>query len=215
MKNVIFLAPPLAGKGTFSEYLIKEYGYQHYSTGDLLREKAKRDEKLQNLLLSGSLVDDETILKIVKEVLQKRESSKPFILDGVPRTLHQAKNLDIILNDLGCNDFVVIQIKTEKDILVDRVVGRRICPNCHRSYNVLLEGFKPKNEHICDACGSTLIQRKDDNLESFEVRYQAYLESTVPIISYYEEKGILRTISNNESNQERAFEELRGVISGH
>ncbi len=212
MKNVIFLAPPAAGKGTFSDYL-KTLGYCHYSTGDILREKAKSDTNLANILSSGSLVDDDTILNLIESVLKNHDKKIPFILDGIPRTLQQAKKLDIILNSLGMNHLVAVHIDVEKDILIDRVVGRRICPKCHRSYNVILDGFEPKEEGLCDDCKEPLVQRSDDNLESFEKRYQAYIESTYPIVSYYKEKGSLKVVSNNELDQTSAFEKLRGVVS--
>ncbi len=213
MKNVIFLAPPLAGKGTFSEYLVKNFGYLHYSTGDILRKKANEDKQLKALMESGALVSDDLILSLIEEVLQKVPKNQPFILDGIPRTLHQAKKLDIILNGLNLNQYVVINIDVRKDILIDRVIGRRSCPNCHRVFNINIKGFGPKVEGVCDDCSSVLIQREDDTLESYEKRYQSYVESTSPVITYYKEKGCLKVISNEKSDQTEALQILRGVIS--
>ena len=212
MKNVIFLAPPAAGKGTFSDYLVKNFGYAHYSTGDILRERAKSDTELAELLRSGGLVNDDEMMRLIEDVLKNHDQNVPFILDGIPRTLQQAKKLDIILNSLGIIDIVAVYIDVDKDILVDRVVGRRICPQCHRSYNVKLEGFQPLEEGICDDCKTPLIHREDDNLESFLKRYQAFIESTYPIVSYYKEKGSLKVVSNNELSQTSTFENLRGVV---
>lgn len=215
MKNVIFLAPPGAGKGTFSEYLIKNFGYKHFSTGSILREKAKEDKKIKEILDSGRLLYDETVLPIVKEVLSQVPKNTPFILDGIPRTLHQAKILDIILNGLGLLDVVVIFIDVEKEVLLDRILGRKVCESCHRTYNSNIEKYKPKKEGICDDCNNPLVVRKDDNKESFEKRYLTYLESTYPIIAYYKEKGCLKVIQNNELDQTESLNQLRSVISGH
>ena len=215
MKNVIFLAPPLAGKGTFSDYLEKEFGYLHFSTGSILREKSQQDESLKKILESGELVKDEIILPLVEEVIKTREKSKPFILDGFPRTLQQAKKLDIILSGLGVLDVVVVSIDVEKETLIDRVIGRKVCNKCYRSYNLNILAFKPKENDVCDSCGSKLITRDDDNLASFQIRYKTYLESTSPIIAYYKKKGCLRVIHNDELDQTKSLNILRGVISEH
>ena len=153
MRGCIFLAPPAAGKGTYSNYLIKKYGYQQFSTGDILRKRAETDEKLASIMASGKFVDDETILEIISEELSKLESKTSFILDGVPRTLHQAEILSQLLDGV---DYQVIYIDVEEEILKKRIVGRRICPKCHRSYNVLFEDFQPKVENVCDDCGTSL-----------------------------------------------------------
>lgn len=215
MKNIIFLAPPLAGKGTFSDYLEKNFGYYHLSTGSILREKAVDNEKLKKILESGELVTDEIILPLVEEVLKNRDKTKPFILDGFPRTLQQAKKLDIILSGLGVLDVVVVSIDVKKETLIDRVIGRKVCNKCYRSYNSNILAFKPKVSDVCDFCGSKLITRDDDNLESFQIRYKTYLESTSPIIAYYKEKGCLKVIHNDELDQTEALNILRGVISEH
>ncbi len=211
MKNVIFLAPPLAGKGTFSDYLKKTFGYEHFSTGSILREKAVTDPFLKDILESGTLVTDEIILPLIEDVLKKRDKSKPFILDGVPRTLYQAQRLDQILSDLDIHDLKVISIEVSKSTLIDRVLSRRVCSKCYRSYSLSMDLFKPKMDHICDACGSLLITRSDDNLEAFEVRYETYLKNTCPIIDYYRKKGCLENISN-QASQEEALEKLRSVV---
>lgn len=212
MRNVIFLAPPSAGKGTFSSYLEEHFSYQHFSTGSILREKAKNNEAIKKILESGEFVSDEIILPLVKDVLEHRDLSRPFILDGFPRTLQQAKKLDIILSGLEIVDVVVIFIDVKKDTLIDRVVGRKVCSKCYQSYNLNILEYKPKVVDVCDRCGHRLITRSDDNLESFQIRYQNYLESTNPIIAYYKEKGCLKVICNNELDQTVALNQLRSVI---
>lgn len=213
MKNVIFLSPPAAGKGTLSDYLVTKFGYQHISTGDLLRNKAKEDEEIAKVLSSGKLIDDDLLLAILKEKLESIDSNVPFILDGVPRTLHQVQVLDIILNGLeGLTDYVVVYIDVLEEILFSRVSGRRICSKCHKTYNQEIEGFKPKVDGVCDSCSSPLIARSDDNLESYQIRYQSYLDSTHPLIDFYKEKGCLKVISNNEVDQTGVFSLLEEAI---
>ena len=195
MKNIIFLSPPCAGKGTFSDYLVKNYGYIQLSTGDMLREKASIDKDLALFLKSGKLVSDDMIMDIISDALKNISNDTPFILDGIPRTLQQAEKLDV-----------------DKEILLDRVCGRRICSKCHRSYNINIDSFKPKVENKCDDCGTLLIQREDDTIESYMVRYNTFIKSTLPLIDFYKEKGVFTSISNNDVDQSNALKTLRGVL---
>lgn len=212
MKSVIFLAPPAGGKGTFSDYLVKNCGYKHLSTGYILRKKALNDEKLATFLKSGNLVDDETIMDIIREELEILDKNMPFILDGVPRTLQQAEKLDIILTGLKKSDVEVIFIDVEESILKDRVIGRRTCSKCHRTYNINIKEFKPSVNDFCDDCNIPLILREDDNEESFKVRYNTYLESTIPVVAYYKKKGCLTVLPNNEVDQTKALKNLLEVL---
>lgn len=213
MRNVIFLSPPGAGKGTMSEYLVKEYDYEHISTGNMLREKAKVDESIASIMKSGALVSDDVMISLLKETLNNIPENKPFILDGLPRTLHQAQVLDIILNDLGKKDYVVVYIDVDEDVLLKRVIGRRVCPRCHKTYNCNVVEFMPKEENICDLCGQELMTRTDDNEESYTIRYQNYLESTQPLIEYYKKMDRLKVINNDSNNQNDALLCLAGVLS--
>ena len=203
MRACIFLAPPAAGKGTYSNYLIKKYGYQQFSTGDILRKRAENDKGLERVLASGKFVDDETIIEILSDELQKLSDDTPFILDGVPRTLHQAQILSQMLEG---KDYQVIYLDIEEETLKKRVVGRRICPKCHRSYNVLFDGFRPKVENICDDCGTSLETRKDDNLESFQIRLDEFMKNTYPLKEYYESLGKLYVLDTNLSKEESLHE---------
>ena len=196
MKSVILLAPPSAGKGVMGNYLIKNYGYKHLSTGNILREYALKDEELSERLKSGKLIDDEKI-----------------VFDGIPRTLHQAKVLDIMLDSLNRLDYVVVYLDVTKDNLLNRVLGRMTCSKCGRTYNSRIDEFKPINEGICDDCKIPLVVRCDDNESSFMVRYQEYLENTEPIKKYYQDKGCLVVIDNNSINQTEALAKLVGVLN--
>lgn len=213
MKNVIFIAPPGGGKGTMSDYLVEHYGYTHLSTGDLLRAKKDEDENIKSLLASGSLVPDEIMLDIIKEAILKLDDKKNFILDGVPRTLQQAQVLDIILSGLNKQDYVVVYIEVDKDTLEKRITGRAICPKCHKTYNSKIDQFKPKVDGVCDNCHSSLVTRDDDNVKSFETRYQQYLVSTYPLVEYYKNLKRLKVIDNNRVHQTSTLDELVGVLS--
>ena len=210
MKSVIFIAPPAGGKGTLSEYLVNNYGYEHLSTGDLLRKKALVDNELAQMLKTGNLIPDTIMLDIIKEAINALPKNKPFILDGVPRTLQQAEVLDIILNGLN---YVVVYVSVDESILLDRVLGRCVCPKCHKTYNNRIKEFKPEVEGICDICHEKLLSRSDDNEETFKIRYQQYMTSTYPLVEYYKNLGRLKVISNNAVDQTSTLECLVGVLS--
>lgn len=212
MKNIIFIAPPAAGKGTQSDLLVKKYGYNHISTGDLLREEVKKQTKIgveiENLMKSGQLVSDEIVSNLLKTTLE--EIDGPFILDGYPRDIKQISILENILKDINKSIDLVIQLNVNYDILVRRVTGRLSCPKCSRSYHK--DNLKPLVEWICDDCGSSLISRADDNEETFKNRYQTYLDKTQPILDYYNKLGMVKIIDDKKSDIKEVFEEIEKVI---
>ena len=200
MKNIIFVAAPAAGKGTCSDLLVEKYGYQHISTGDILRSMSKDDSDLgrsiKELLKEGKLIPDEIVYEAVEKRLGMPDLANGFILDGFPRNLEQAKKYDEILKNLNMGIGMVIELKTPEDILKKRIVGRRICKNCGYTHNVLTGVNAPINEGKCNVCGGELYQREDDNEESFKTRLSTYNEKTFPIIEYYKEKGVVTTIDS-------------------
>ncbi len=213
MKNIIFIAPPAAGKGTQSELLIENYNYIHISTGDLLREKQNENSELGNkikhLLAKGLLVDDDIITKLLREKLTS--ISSPFILDGYPRNLNQASILDKILEELNLTVDVVIYLNVDSDTAMKRALGRISCPNCNRIYNKYIKEKMPKVEGICDCCNVSLVSRSDDNEESFKERFATYIENTKPLLDYYDNKGKL-VIINKVDTPNETFEEVKKVI---
>ena len=200
MKNIIFIAPPAAGKGTMSEILEEKYGYRHISTGDILREMAKREDEfgknISKLLSQGELVPDEIVYESLKRRLSMNDLDNGFILDGFPRNILQAEEYDRILNEIKMDLGVVIYLDTPRDILEKRITGRRICPKCKSTYNVLTGVNAPKQDNICDKCGSKLYQREDDNLESFNTRFETFLDKTYPLVDYYEKKHLLYRVKS-------------------
>lgn len=210
MKNIIFIAPPAAGKGTQSNMLKEKFGYNHISTGDMLREAinsgSEIGKEVKNIIDKGELVGDDLIIKLVKDKLTSLKG-KPFILDGFPRTLNQAESLDKILTD----DYIVIYLDLDESEAINRITGRLTC-NCGKSYNVNIDKLKPKVDGICDNCGSILIKRDDDNVESFKVRFKTFLDNTDSILKYYEDKEKLIKIDVNKDVQD-IFESILEVAN--
>lgn len=211
MKNIIFIAPPAAGKGTQSELLISKYGYEHISTGDLLRNEIKSGsdlgKELDSMMKSGSLISDEIVNKLLINALSN--ITKPFILDGYPRTISQALKLDEILASLNKSVDVVVYLDVEEELAMKRATGRLSCKSCNRIYHKYFS--KPRVEGICDDCGSSLISRADDTPDTFKVRYDTYMSNTKPLLDFYSNKNILVKVDANKEADE-TFSEIEKVI---
>ena len=203
MKNIMFIAPPAAGKGTQAELVVEKYHIPHISTGDILREISKEDseigEYVRETLASGKLVKDEITYQLIEDRLKKDDCKNGFIIDGFPRNLDQANEYDKILERLNYEVGNVILIDIDKEILEKRITGRRLCEKCGAIYNINDENMTPKVESVCDQCGGKLYQRSDDNLESFQTRYQTYLDKTEPIIDHYKKQGVLKVVDGNDT----------------
>ena len=210
MKNIIFIAPPAAGKGTQSTMLKEKFNYNHLSTGDMLREAIASGSEfglmLKNIIDEGKLVSDDIMIDLIKEKLNNLEG-KPFILDGFPRTLNQAKSLDNMLD----KDYEVIYLDLSEEEAIERILGRLTC-SCGKSYNLNVEALKPKIDGICDGCGKELVKRNDDNVDSFKVRYKTFLDNTKPLMEYYEDKNKLHKINVNR-NVEDIFKDIVDVCN--
>ena len=202
--NVIFLAVQGAGKGTFAKMLQDKYDYAHISTGDILRERAMVDDelgkKIKDMIDNGIFVPNDIIYEAIEYKITQPECEKGYILDGFPRNLEQAKGYDELLKKLGKDLGVVINLTIPEELLKKRIIGRRICKNCGDIYNIYFKDFMPKVEGVCDKCGGELYQRNDDNEESMNTRIKTYYEVTEPIIDYYKEKGVLKTIDSSQGN---------------
>jgi len=211
MKNIMFIAPPAAGKGTQAKLIAKKYQIPHISTGNILREIAKEDSELGNYvfetLASGKLVKDEITYQLIENRLKKEDCQNGYTIDGFPRNMEQAIEYEKILNKLGYSIGEVILINIAEKTLEKRITGRRICENCNTIFNINEIDSSPKKESICDVCGGKLYQRNDDNEESFEIRYQEYLDKTSALITYYQNQKILYRIQSDKSKEE-VFQEL-------
>ena len=216
MKNIMFIAPPAAGKGTQAELVVQKYNIPHISTGDILRDISKEDSEIGHYvfetLSSGRLVKDEITYQLIEDRLKKDDCKNGFIIDGFPRTVAQAIEYDKIISNLGYEIGNVIYISMNEKTLEKRITGRRICENCKMIYNINESSSAPQVESICDNCGGKLYQRNDDNLASFQTRYKMYLEKTEPILDHYKNKNVLYEI-NGEDTVENVFKEIDKIIS--
>ena len=217
MKNIMFIAPPAAGKGTQAELVVEKYHIPHISTGDILREISKEDSEIGNYvketLASGKLVKDEITYQLIEDRLSKDDCKNGFIIDGFPRNLDQAYEYDKILEKLGYEVGNVILINIDKKTLEKRITGRRLCEKCNAIYNINDEKSSPKVESVCDECGGKLYQRTDDNLEAFETRYAMYQEKTEPIIDHYRKQNVLVEVDGNDT-VENIFKNIDEIIKG-
>ncbi len=186
--NIVLLGPPGVGKGTYAKRLSERYNIPHISTGDILREEIHKGSELgrqvREYVERGELVPDDIIIQVVKERLRAEDCKKGFILDGFPRTLNQARALDEITKI-----DVVFNFVAPKEVIIDRLSGRRICSQCGAIYHIKYR--PPKKPGICDVCGGKLYQREDDRPEVIETRLEVYKKQTAPLIEYYTKKGLL------------------------
>lgn len=191
---------PGAGKGTQAERIVEKYGIPHISTGDMFRAAIKDQTELglkaKSYMDKGDLVPDEVTIGIVRERLSKDDCNKGFLLDGFPRTVAQAEALENMLSDLNKNINFVINIDVDKEILMERLTGRRICKSCGSTYHLVFN--PPATEDVCDRCGGELYQRADDNAETVQNRLEVNLKQTKPLLDFYETKGYLRNIDGQQ-----------------
>lgn len=208
--QVIFMGLPGAGKGTQAERIVTEFGIPHISTGDMFRaaiaEQTPLGLQAKSFMDQGNLVPDEVTIGIVRDRFQKPDCEKGFLLDGFPRTIAQAEALDAMLKDLGREIDVVINMHVKRENLLARLTGRRICKSCGATYHVV---FNPtKEEGVCDKCGGELYQRSDDTEEVVATRLDVNIKQSEPILAYYEQKGLLKTVDG-----EQAIDKVTGDIS--
>ena len=211
--RAVLLGPPGAGKGTQAVKLVEKYGVPQISTGDIFRANIKQGtelgKKAQEYMNKGELVPDSLVVDLVKDRLQQDDCKNGYLLDGFPRTIFQAEELDKFLAEQGHKLDAVINFQVGHDTLIERLTGRRICKKCGAGYHIV--GMPPKVEGICDKCGGELEQRKDDTVETAENRIVVYNESTKPLIEYYEKSGALRNF-NAEQDHMVVFKEIVEAI---
>ncbi len=211
--NLILLGPPGAGKGTQAQKIVERYQIPQISTGDILRASVKEatplGKRAKAFMEKGQLVPDEIVIGIIDERLKAPDCQKGFILDGFPRTVPQAIALQGILDKLGKSLDHVMNIEVDSEELIRRLTGRRTCKNCGAMFHIFFH--PPKKEGICDRCGSLLYQREDDQEETIRTRLRAYEEQTAPLIQYYRNQKILRSISG-VGGQEEIFEQIVRVL---
>lgn len=198
--NLLIMGGPGAGKGTMSEKILKKYNVQHISTGDIFRNEMANQTELGKLAKSyidqGLLVPDDVTNQMVKSYLEKADLGNGYLLDGYPRTIDQAKAFDEMTKGTSLAIDRVLSLSIAFEELAGRVTGRRICKQCGAIYHVV--SHPSKVEGVCDVCGSELIQRKDDTVESLTVRLDEYRRQTEPVMLYYGDQGLLRSVNANQ-----------------
>ncbi|OAH59346.1 adenylate kinase [Domibacillus aminovorans] len=213
--NLVLMGLPGAGKGTQAEKIVEKYGVPHISTGDMFRAAMKDETELglkaKSFMDKGELVPDEVTIGIVNERLAQSDCAKGFLLDGFPRTVAQAEALEDILANLDRKIDYVINIGVDKDILMGRLTGRRICKSCGATYH--LEFNPPSEEDKCDRCGGELYQRADDNAETVQNRLDVNLKQTEPLLAFYREKEYLKNI-NGQQDINVVFENIDQLLEG-
>lgn len=192
---IIMLGAPGTGKGTVAGILQEKKGFKQISTGDIFRKNIKEQTELGKIadsyISKGNLVPDDITVELVKSVLDNEDIEKGIILDGFPRTINQAEELDKYLKSKDNKVDLVVNLTTPEKEIIERIVNRRVCSNqeCKTVYNLVLN--PPKVPDICDKCGSKLIQRDDDNEETVKARFENYTKQTSSLIEYYDKKGVL------------------------
>ena len=207
--KIVFLGPPGSGKGTQAEFVSEKLGIPTISTGNILREairnKTKTGLMAKEHIDAGRLVPDDVILEIVRERISQSDCDGGYILDGVPRTIAQAEELD----RMGLQFDVVLTLEVGDDVIESRMTGRRTCPSCGATYHVVSN--PPATEGKCDKCDGELVQREDDKPETVRSRLSVYHENTEPLIGYYGRKGCLRPVvvgGGIEAVSQRVFRAL-------
>lgn len=207
--RLILIGPPGAGKGTVAPYIKEAFGIPHIATGDIFRQNLRDNTPLGQqakvYMNQGKLVPDDLTIELVKDRLRQDDCKGGFLLDGFPRNLEQARALRAFLQEQEQPLDAVIDIEVDRDILKDRIMGRRMCKDCKASFHI--HNHPPKVEGVCDMCGGELYQREDDREETVQKRIGVYEQETSPLIDFYRQEGVLRVV-----NGDATFEEVRENI---
>lgn len=198
---IVMLGKPGSGKGTVGKMLSEQLGIIHISSGELFRSYIKKageiGKRIDSYVSKGNLVPDDLAIELVEKRLSELDCKKGAILDGFPRTVVQAEALDKFLKSQGCKIDIAVELELSDQDIIERIVKRRVCSNvdCREVYN--LEFKKPKQEGICDKCGSNLIQREDDKIETVEQRLKTYHETSAKLVDYYKVQDLLYAVKLN------------------
>lgn len=214
--NIIFIAPPAAGKGTQAGLLKEEYNLYHLSTGDLFREIAATDTELgrevKNKIDNGILIEDELTVRLLKEKISSLSGYNGVIFDGFPRTINQANMLGELLKEMNQNVDYVISLIIDKTVAMQRAVGRVTCTGCNSIFNIYDEESVGLKETMkCPKCGADLMHRDDDTEEKFNVRFDTYMEKTKPLVDYYKNMNLLHEVACAEERED-TYNRIKEVL---
>ena len=215
--RIVLLGAPGAGKGTQCKRIVEKYDLLHLSSGDILRQEraagSELGKKAQSYMDSGALVSDDLIVEMMAQAIANAPQ-EGFVLDGFPRTVNQAQQLDKSLVQTGDKIDCILNLNVNDDLVVKRITGRRSCPKCGAVYHI--ENLKPKAEGICDNDGAELVQRPDDTAEVVENRLKNYYQQTRPVVDYYNQNNTVCDLDSNKDVDEVAgliFEKLDSLVS--
>jgi len=213
MMRIVLLGPPGAGKGTQAIRIAAKYAVPHISTGDIFRANVKEGtplgKKAKEYMDKGLLVPDELVCDLVEDRVSKEDCANGYLLDGFPRTVFQAEHFDAFLNGKGEELDHVVDIEVAEDVLLPRMIGRRVCRNCGKPYHIVYT--PPKVEGVCDVCGGEVYQRADDTEETVKNRFKVYQDQTAPLIDYYKNSGKLAPIDGGRT-QDEVFAEICALL---
>ena len=202
--KIIMLGAPGAGKGTQAKQIADKYSIPHISTGDIFRANIKNGtelgKKAKQYMDQGALVPDELTCDLVMDRIQQDDCKNGFVLDGFPRTIPQAEALDAALGKINEKMDYAIDVDVPDENIVNRMSGRRACLNCGATYHLI--SIPPKVEGICDRCGREIVLREDDKPETVQKRLKVYHEQTQPLIDYYKNQGILKSVDGTQPMDE-------------
>lgn len=216
MLNIILMGPPGAGKGTQATRIVDAFHIPHISTGDMFREAISQGTplglKAKAIIERGDLVPDDVTIGLVRERLSRPDCANGYLLDGFPRTLVQAEALKQMGPEIDRKVSMVVDIVVEDSELVRRISGRRVCSKCGASYHI--QDMKPQKEGICDRCGTKLIQRKDDNEASLQIRLENYYKQTAPLQDFYKKEEVYHGFDGKVDAQ-TLFEEICSLLEAN
>ncbi|MCA9727370.1 MAG: adenylate kinase [Candidatus Eisenbacteria bacterium] len=214
--RIILLGAPGSGKGTQSARIQEAYGVPQISTGDMLRaaiaEGSAVGKKAESFVKSGALVPDDVILDLIRDRVAKPDAAKGFIFDGFPRSLPQAEGLDRLFTETGMSLDRALLIDVPYERILARMTSRRVCGNCGAVYNVITQ--PPQKDGVCDRCGSALVQREDDTVETVRHRLDVYEANTAPLIEYYRKRDLLSVVPGDAGVDQvfRSVQEILGAL---
>ena len=213
-RNLVFLGPPGAGKGTIAQMLAEHSNLLHISTGDIFRKEIKNEtelgKKAKEYVTAGGLVPDALVAKMVGSRLAEDDCGNGFILDGFPRTLPQAELFKDVMKTTGITLDAVLYFEAGKELLIKRLTSRLTCKQCGTNFNTIFS--PPKEKDICDRCGGELYQRADDSLDTVNSRLEIYNKETAPLIDYYKKAGLLLTVDGTK-DRNSTFPDVLEVLS--
>ena len=213
--KIVMLGAPGAGKGTQAEMIAEKYNIPHISTGDIFRANIKNGtelgKKAKAYMDAGNLVPDELTVDLVIDRVAQDDCKEGYILDGFPRTIPQAEVFTAQLNANGDKIDYAIDVEVPDENIINRMSGRRSCPKCGATYHI--EFMPPRKENVCDVCGEALVLRADDKPETVKNRLNVYHESTQPLIDFYNNLGVLRTVDGTQ-NKKEVLAEIISILEG-